>query len=121
MFNFLFDAPPFFSLMFLLIFGLVIYNLIRAGVNYVQNATSPILTVKAKVLSKRYQVDRHTHHHGNHVHHGSSTSYYATFELENGERMELVMNGRQYGLLLEGDKGLLTYQGEWYKAFDREK
>lgn len=119
MFDFLGGAPPLFSLFFLIIFGLVIYRFIQAGVRYVQNATSPVLQAKAKVIAKRFNVSRHAHHHDNHVHHSTSTSYYASFELEDGERIELLMNGRQYGLLVEGDQGLLTYQGEWYKGFDR--
>lgn len=121
MFNFFYGAPPLFTLFFLAIVGFVIYGFIKAGINYVQNATSPILEAGAKVVAKRFQVSRHAHHHESHVHHSSSTSYYATFELEDGERLELVMNGRQYGLLVEGDKGQLTYQGEWFKEFTREK
>jgi len=115
------NAPPLFSLLFLLVFGLVLYTMIRSIAYYIKNATSPVLSARAKVLSKRFEVDRHVHQHGNQLHHSTSTSYYATFELENGERMELVMNGRQYGLLLEGDQGLLTYQGDWFKDFEREK
>jgi hypothetical protein len=119
MFNFLGGAPLFFRLFFLIIFSIVIYKFIQAAVRYVQNASSPILQAKAKVIAKRFHVSRHAHHHDNHVHHSTSTRYYTTFELENGERIELVMNGRQYGLLVEGDEGLLTYQGEWYKDFER--
>lgn len=121
MFDILSGAPPLFSLMFLLVCGLVLYTMIRSIAYYIRNATSPVLTARAKVLSKRFEVARHAHRQGDHVYHSTSTSYYATFELENGERIELVMNGKQYGLLLEGDRGLLTYQGEWYKDFERER
>ena len=49
----------------------------------------------------------------------SSTSYYATFQVESGDRMELLLNGREYGLLAEGDRGWLTFQGTRYLGFER--
>jgi hypothetical protein len=47
------------------------------------------------------------------------TAYFATFELESGERLEFVLSGRAYGLLAEGDSGTLTYQGTRYHGFER--
>ena len=49
----------------------------------------------------------------------SSTVYYATFQVESGDRMELRMSGREYGLLAEGDRGKLTFQGTRYRGFER--
>ena len=49
----------------------------------------------------------------------SSTSYYVTFELENGGRMELSVKGSEYGMLVEGDTGALSYQGTRYLGFER--
>ena len=42
---------------------------------------------------------------------GSSTytRYFVTFELENGGRVELGVKDSEYGMLAEGDQGLLTY------------
>lgn len=48
-----------------------------------------------------------------------STSYYVTFEVAGGGRMEFGMSGREYGLLAEGDPGTLTFQGTRYKGFAR--
>ena len=31
------------------------------------------------------------------------TSYYVTFQVESGDRMELSVSGREYGMLAEGD------------------
>ena len=33
--------------------------------------------------------------------------------------MELRMNGYEYGMLVEGDKGKLTFQGTRYLGFER--
>ena len=57
---------------------------------------------------------RRDHHHAHHHHHHRShgrvrTSYFATFELKSGERMEFGHYGKDYGLLVEGDEGELTY------------
>ena len=49
----------------------------------------------------------------------SGTEYFVGVELEGGERMELWVSGSQYGLLLEGDQGLLTWQGRRLVAFER--
>ena len=35
----------------------------------------------------------------------------ATFQVESGDRMEFSVSGREYGLLVEGDTGRLTFQG----------
>ena len=34
--------------------------------------------------------------------------------------MELYVSGSEYGVLAEGDKGQLTFQGTRYLTFDRE-
>ena len=67
-----------------------------------QNNNSPRLTVQATVVSKRMEV---THHHDANMHTGhSSTWYYATFQVESGDRMELSIPDRDYGYLVEGDR-----------------
>lgn len=49
----------------------------------------------------------------------ASTSYYATFEVESGDRMELQLSGQEYGQLAEGDTGVLSFQGTRFLSFDR--
>ena len=44
---------------------------------------------------------------------------YVTFQVESGDRMELSIDGSEYGLLAEGDEGVLTLQGTRYLGFDR--
>ena len=79
------------------------------------------------MVSKRTNVSRHSHPNagdatGAHGFHSTtSTSYYATFQVESGDRMELSMTGTEYGLLAEGDRGKLTFQGTRYLGFERQR
>jgi hypothetical protein len=106
------------------IFAFVIISIVVSaakGINeWSHNNSQPVLTVPAKVVTKRSQVGVSHHHHDSHVHHRSSTTYFATFELENGERMEFSLSGKDSGLLVEGDHGDLTYQGTRYHGFSRK-
>jgi hypothetical protein len=54
-------------------------------------------------------------------HSSSSTKYYVTFEFESGDRLELHVASNEYGYLVEGDMGKLTFQGTRYKNFERTK
>ena len=111
-----------FSLMFLLVFGIFLVTIINGLKQWNKNNHSPRLTVPATVVSKRTNVSHHHHHdHGaGHMGHSStSTSYYVTFQVESGDRMELHMTGQEYGLLVEGDRGRLTFQGTRYLGFER--
>lgn len=46
-------------------------------------------------------------------------NYFATFEFPDGSREEFRLQGEAYGLLSEGDSGLLRTQGTWFQGFDR--
>lgn len=109
-----------FPLVFILVFGIIIVTIIRGIGEWSSNNKQPILNVDAKVVSKRTNVSRGHHHHGNHVHSSSSTTYYVTFQVQSGDRMELRVSGKEYGLLAEGDTGNLIFQGTRYHGFDRE-
>ena len=49
----------------------------------------------------------------------SSTSYHVTFEVESGDRLEFQLPSRTYGVILEGDRGKLTFQGTRFLEFQR--
>ena len=110
-----------FALTFLLVFGIILFTVISGIRQWSKNNHSPRLTVPATVVSKRANVSHHHHNHGTgHMHHTStSTSYYVTFQVESGDRMELHMAGHEYGMLIEGDRGRLTFQGTRYLGFER--
>lgn len=114
-----------FSIMFTIVFVLVIGTFIVTAVKGIgqwnKNNNSPKLTVPATVVSKRTNVTRHHHGGANgHHHHHTSTTYYVTFQVESGDRMELHVAGHEYGLLVEGDNGRLTFQGTRYLGFERQ-
>ena len=113
-----------FGIMFTIVFVLVIGTFIVIAVKGIgqwnKNNHSPRLTVPATVVVKRTNVSHHRHGGVNdHHHHHTSTSYYVTFQVESGDRMELHVAGTEYGLLIEGDRGNLTFQGTRYLGFDR--
>ena len=109
-----------FTLAFLLIFSTILVTVIRGIGQWNKNNHSPRLTVPATVVSKRTNVSHHHHHDAGHVGHSStSTSYYVTFQVASGDRMELHMAGHEFGMLVEGDRGNLTFQGTRYLGFER--
>ena len=104
-----------FPLMFLLVMGVFVVTFVKIIGTWHKNNNSPRLTVPAKVVTKRTNVSHHRHNH--HTHH--STTYYVTFQVDSGDRMELHITGQEYGMLAEGDTGNLTFQGTRYLGFDR--
>lgn len=107
-----------FTIVFLLVLGVFIAVLIRSVTQWNRNNQSPRLTVPAVVAAKRLEV-RHTGANIQMAGGMASTSYYITFEVKSGDRMELSVSGREYGLLAEGDTGSLTFQGTRYLSFER--
>ncbi len=113
-----------FYLMFILVFGMIIFTIVRNIGVWNKNNNSPRLTVQASVVSKRINVTHHNHANAGDVSgaHGfstmSSTSYYVTFQVESGDRMELSVTGSEYGMLVEGDVGRLSFQGTRYLGFE---
>ena len=107
-----------FEIMFFLVFALVVGVFIQWN----KNEHAPRLTVEATVVGKRADVSHHHHSvgtdHVGHVH--SSTNYYVTFQVASGDRMELHVSGQQYGMLIEGDRGDLSFQGTRYLGFVRK-
>ena len=113
-----------YQIMFLIVFGIamssVLMTTIRSMKEWNKNNHSPRLTVPVIVVTKRTDVSRRRHRGANgHHHHHTSTTYYATFEFESGDRMELQLEGFEYGLLVEGDKGKLSFQGTRFLGFER--
>ena len=113
--------PIIFSLMFLLVFGVVLAGIIKGISQWNKNNHSPRLTVPATVVAKRTNISHSHHHHGTNsmTHHSTSSNYYVTFQVESGDRMELHMAGHEFGMLVEGDRGKLTFQGTRYLGFER--
>ena len=109
-----------FMLVFLLVAGVFVMTAVKGFSQWNKNNHSPRLTVPATVVAKRTNVSHHHHGHTGTHHTTHSTSYYVTFQVESGDRMELHMAGHEFGLLLEGDKGMLHFQGTRYLGFERQ-
>lgn len=109
-----------FFIVFVLVAGAFIVTAVKGISTWNKNNHSPRLTVDAKVVSKRISVSHHTNAAG--VNGCSttttSTSYYVTFQVDSGDRMELSVKGSVYGMLVEGDVGKLTFQGTRYLSFE---
>ena len=109
-----------FTLTFVLVISMFVVTAVRGIREWNNNNHSPRLTVPATVVAKRTNVSRHHHGGANgHHHHTTSTSYYVTFQVESGDRMELHVAGTEYGMLIEGDSGNLSFQGTRYLGFER--
>jgi hypothetical protein len=86
-----------------------------------KNYQAPELSVQATIVTKRADIRRHMNTvNESAVHTISNTWYYITFEVESGDRMEFQVSDQEYGLLVEGDQGKLTFQGTSFKSFVRE-
>ena len=107
-----------FTIVFVLIIGVFIAVAVKGIGQWNKNNHSPRLTVPATVVAKRTNVSHH-HGAGDHHHHHTSTTYYVTFQVESGDRMEFSVGGQEYGMLIEGDFGNLTFQGTRYLGFER--
>ena len=101
----------FIGLIFIIIFSIIIIAIFQGIKTWNYNNHQPKLSVIAKVVTKRTEHSRSDN--------SSSTWYYATFEVESGDRIEMGISGEQYGLLVEGDVGELTFQGSRYLGFKR--
>ena len=110
-----------FALAFVLVIGMFLVFAVKGIAQWNQNNHSPRLTVPAVIVAKRTNVTRHHHSGaGGHHHHHTSPSYYVTFQFGGGDRMELLVSGSEYGMLVEGDQGDLSFQGTRYLGFERK-
>ena len=123
----LFDQlfPIMFTIIFLFVIGTFIYTAVAGLTTWHKNSQSPRLTVPAKVVAKRQNKTHHSHPvagdaSGDHGFNSpKSTSYYVNFEDERGDRMEFSVRGQDYGMLVEGDAGRLSFQGTRFLDFER--
>ena len=125
-FDFMFTLVPIFiGVIFVIMLVSIISGLSRNAKRERKNDQSPRVTADAKVVSKRMQVgergSRRMRTNGM-MEDGYSYSYsdyFVTFEFESGDRLELPVDGSDYGLLVEGDTGKLSFQGTRYLGFQR--
>ena len=113
------------GIIFAAVIAVIIYIAVKAIRTKQKNDASPRLTVDARIVSKRTEVTTHqmpnagdpTGAHGYMT--STTTEYYATFQVESGDRMELNVPYNEYGMLAEGDRGRLSFQGTRFLSFER--
>ena len=114
-----------FPILFLLFIGMFFFALISNLRTWNKNNHSPRLSVPAAVVAKRTDISHSDAANagdlsGAHGYRTSTyTSYYVTFQVESGDRMEFEVDGSDYGLLVQGDIGKLSFQGTRYLGFER--
>ncbi len=114
-------GKAFIFIVFAIIIIGIIYSFVTMANQGIKNSQSPVLSVDAKVVAKRTNTTTHMDNMNDGINtSSSSTWYYATFEVESGDRMEFSIKGNDYGMLAEGDKGKLTFQGTRYLGFERQ-
>ncbi|MCD8352707.1 MAG: DUF2500 domain-containing protein [Clostridiales bacterium] len=112
--------PVLTTLIFAAVITVFIVTIVRGLREWNSNNRSPVLEVEAGVVAKRADVSHTMHSTGDAVAHTtSSTTYYITFQVHSGDRMELRVSGRDYGQIVEGDFGMLTFQGTRFLGFRR--
>lgn len=111
--------PILFTLVFVVILGIILFRLVSGMGQWHSNNQKAVLTVQAKVVTKRTEVHRHTTNNNGGLVTSNSTTYFVTFEVQSGDRMELRVHGRDYGLMAEGDVGELSFQGTRFLGFRR--
>ncbi len=105
-------VPVFIGIIFVIVIGSIVVNVIKGVAQWSSNNAQPEVSAAARVAAKRTEV--------NGGRNNTSTDYFVTFELPSGERREFSIHGHEYGLLSEGDAGVLRHQGTRYLGFERE-
>ena len=106
-----------FAIIFFCVLGTMVYIFVKNISTWNKNNNSPRLTVTAKIVTKRTKVFHNQQSDGFST--TTSTSYYVTFEVKSGDRMELSVAGKEYGQMAEGDVGELSFQGTRFLGFER--
>lgn len=105
-------SPIFIGAVFIIVFGTIIFTIIKSIGTWSKNNQSPRVNSNAQVVTKRTSVrgGGETRAH---------SLYYVTFEFDSGDRLELHVSGEEFGQLVEGDYGVLNFQGTRYLGFTR--
>lgn len=102
------------GIFFLLVIALIVASIIRGGLQWRKDHTGPTSTETAYLRAKRAKA----------VGGGNDTAvrsqYFVTVESLSGERRELRVDERIYGLLIEGDRGECVTQGGRLVSFKRQ-
>lgn len=104
-------AIGFITVIWVIIFLLIIFHFVKFVYEWIKNNVSPIVSKQVKVVAKRMDYAGTPNGSG-------YTLYYITFEdIYSGVRKEFRVKAKQFGIIAEGDCGILTYQGTRFLSF----
>jgi len=114
--DFMFNAVPIMVMViFAIVIGAFVIIIVRNISENIRNSKMDEITIAARIIAKRIHV------WGGHGDSSAHTSYYVTFEDENGERIEFSVSSKFYSMHTEGDTGMLTHQGTRFIHFERDR
>ena len=103
-----------FAILFIaVVVGLIIFAIVKGAQRAAANNAAPEVSAAAIVVDKRIETA------------GGGESavrqhHFVSFEQPGGERFELELPAAEFGLLVAGDRGMVTMKGTQYLAFARE-
>lgn len=107
--------PAIFVLFFVVVIGVILFGVVKGVSQWSYSNAQPVQSLPAEMVTKPTDMSGGSMNSTGRV----NTLYYATFDVEGGQRQEFSVSGHEYGLLAEGDRGTLTFQGTRYKGFAR--
>lgn len=115
-------VPSIILIGFVIVMFFFLFTIVKSIGEWKYNNKQPVLTVDANLVAKRTNTSTtsHTNQDGISSHETTSTTYYITFQVESGSRIEFRVRGNEFGMLAEGDRGKLTFQGTRYLSFQRD-
>jgi hypothetical protein len=105
-------APIFIGAIFVIVISTILFTIIKGITQWNKNNHSQKLNVNARVVTKRTEVRGGGERR-------AFSEYFVTFEVESGDRLELEVKDYDFGMLVEGDIGELTFQGTRFLGFTR--
>lgn len=108
-------VPIFIMIFFVIVIGIITFRIGSGVKEHFRNNSMEEVTIPAQIVAKR------THVWGGHRNTNASTSYYVTFEDEQGNRAEFSVGSKLYSMHAEGDTGMLTHQGTRFLHFERDR
>lgn len=94
-------------------------------ISWIRNRMLPVRSTEAVVVSKN-MVQGHQYYRSNRQANRpggypvtTPPSCYAAFQLDDGKRLEFHIPDDDFGIIVEGDRGILVYQGSLYRGFNR--
>ncbi|SMF86045.1 Protein of unknown function [Paenibacillus uliginis N3/975] len=105
--------PMFAGIVVVVVVVIVLAKGVQGLITWSSNNAAEMLNKPSEIVTKRTQV------WGGSGDSRASTSYYITFEFEDHSRQEFEVKAKKFGMLVEGDIGILTYQGTRFIDYAR--